>query len=201
MRKNLFVVFMIFFGFINFGFSQQIKLNPNIKNESNLRLQAKNAPNRITDVIDATYCYGTIDEVSMGKINKIGISKNKLKELVQCTAGDFDRNEYLDFVIWGIDAAKKNKDNIQWPDGENYVVLFFEKSKIIRTKKIKTSPGFYLVHYPPRTKKGINGEPVTNKDALWTCGDNDGYDDYSTGKVYLFDSKTENFKIIEFGKK
>ena len=201
MIKNLLITGLIFLVFISDGFSQQIKLNPNIKNESNLHLQSKNAPNRITDVIGATYCYGTVDDVSMIQINKIGISKNKLKELVQCTVGDFDENGYLDFVIWGIDATKKNKDNIQWSDGENYVVLFFEKSKIIRTKKIKTTPGFYLVHYPPRTKKGINGEPTTAKDALWTWGETDGYDDYSKGNVYVFDSKTENFKIIEFGKK
>lgn len=131
--------------------------------------------------------------------SKIGISKNKLKELVQCTVGDFDGNGYLDFVIWGIDKTKKIKDNVQWSDGENYIVLFFEKSKIIRTTKIKTTS--YLVHYPPRTKKGPNGEPITNKDALWVWGETDDYDDYSKGKVYIFDSKSENFKIIPFGKK
>jgi len=201
MRKGLLIPLWIFFGFIQNGFSQQEKLNPKIKNESKLHLQAKNAPHRITDVIGATYCYGIIDDSFMEQINKIGISKNKLKELVQCTVGDFDENGYLDFVIWGIDTTKKQRDNIQWADAVNYIVLFFEKSKIIRTKKIKTTPGSYLVHYSPRAKKGHNGEPVTNKDALWICGETNDYDDESKGKVYLFDSKSEEFKIIEFGKK
>ncbi len=199
-EKIIFSIMLFLFAILN-GFSQQQKLNPKIKNESKLNPQSTKATNKITDVDGATYCSGEIDDVSIKEINKIGITASKLEELVQCTIGDFDGNGYLDFVIWGIDKTKKIKNNVQWSDGENYVVLFFEKSKIIKIKKIKTTPGFYLVHYLPRSKKGVNGEPITKNDALWIWGETGGYDDYSKGKVYIYDSKSENFKMTEFGKK
>lgn len=200
MNKSILISSLMFLGFIQQGFSQQEKLNSNIKNESKLHLQDKNAPKRLTDVVGATYCHGTIDDTSiMKEINKLGITENKLKESIQCTAGDFDGNGYLDFAIWGLDTTNKNFDDVQWADGENFIVLFFDKSKIIQAKKIKTSPGSLLLHYAPRAKKGPHGEPITNKDALWISGQTDDYDDETKGKVYVFDAKSENFKIIKFG--
>jgi hypothetical protein len=194
---------ILFIGIFLFGqnlLAQQNALHSNIKNESGLHIQSKDAPPRISDVIGATYCYGTLD-TCLDKLKEIGISKNRLQKLVQCTVGDFDGNGYLDFSIWGIDSTKKYQDNIEWTDAENYLVLFFEKSKIIGSIKIRTTPGFNLLHYPRRLKTGPNGEPKSNNDALWICGETDDYYDTSKGTVYIFDSKSENFKTVPFGKK
>lgn len=101
----------------------------------------------------------------------------------------------------GYDTTKEHQDNIDWSDAENYLVFFFEKQKVIRSIPIKTQPGFNLVHYPPRGKVGPNGEPVTKNDALWVCGETEGYDDTSKGMVYLFNADTGKFKTVRFGKK
>lgn len=171
----------------------------NIKNESALHFESTDAPPQITDEIGATYCFGILD-TCLDRLLEIGISKFRLQKGVQCAAGDFDGNGYLDFAIWGIDTTKKHKYNIQWTDTENYLVLFFEKSKIIRNIKIKTTKGFKLVYYPQRLEKGPNGEPISKNDALWIYGKTDDYFNPSKGTVYVFDSETENFKTINFGK-
>ncbi len=200
MRKSFLLTLIINCVFVLSGLGQQNIINQNIKNESRLYLQSKDAPNRITDVIGSTYCHGDLD-TCLDKLNAIGISRSKLRKSVQCTVGDFDNNGYLDFAIWGMDTTKKHQYNIECSDAENYLVLFFEKSKIIRTLNIKTTPGFYLVYYPPRYKIGVNGEPITNKDALWICGQTNDYYDESKGTVYIFNSKLGNFDTINFGKK
>lgn len=198
--KVLFILVIIILFYSQLLFAQQNELNPKIKNESTLHLQSKDEPRRITDVIGATYCNGVLD-TCLEKLEEIGISKTKLEEKVQCTIGDFDGNGYLDFAIWGVDTTKKYQYNIQWTDYENYLVLFFEKSKIISSIRIKTIPGYALVHYPPRFKTGPNGEPISNNDALWICGDTDGYYDESKGIVYIFDLNLGSFRTVEFGKK
>jgi hypothetical protein len=179
--------------------AQQNELNLNMKNESPLHIQPKDAPNQITDAIGSTYCSGILD-TCLEELRQIGISKTRLSKKVQCAVGDFDGNGYLDFALWGIDTTRKFQYNIQWSDGKNYLVLFFEKSKIIRTIKIKTEPGNCLVNYPPREKRGPHGEPPSKNDALWIWGDTNGYFDTSKGTVYIFDLKSNNFKTLDFGK-
>jgi hypothetical protein len=200
MIKTLILILIINGGFIINGLAQQSDINPNIKNESGIKLKSKDSPHRMTDVIGGTYCYGEVD-TCLDILNSIGISKSRMRKSVQCTVGDFDANGYLDFVIWGMDTTKKYQYDIEWTDAENYLVLFFEKSRVIRTIKIKTVPGYYLVFYKQRVKVGPNGEPITDKDALWICGETDDYYDETKGTVYVFDSKLEDFKTIKFGKK
>jgi hypothetical protein len=191
-------IFILFF--IHNISAQKNEINPKIKNESPLHLQSKDAPYRITDTDGSTYCHGLLD-TCLDKLLEIGISKARLMQKVQCAVGDFDGNGYLDFAIWGIDTTRKYQYDIQWTDGKNYLVLFFEKSKIIRSIRIETTPGYCLDHYPPRMNIGLNGEPISKNDALWICGDTDGYYDISKGTVYIFDSNLGNFRTIEFGKK
>lgn len=182
--------------FIN-TYSQQDNLNSNIKNESNLEFEKNRSTNRITDVEGATYCHGELNGYEK-ELLKIGISTEKLKnEFVQCTVGDFDGNGYLDFVIWGL--SPKEHKSIRWSDCENYFVVFFEKNQVIHSAKIKTEKGSCLVHYPKRKTIGENGEPISKNDALCVWGSTDGYDDYSKGIVYFYDTRNKEFKTIKFG--
>lgn len=78
------------------------------------------------------------------------------------------------------------------------MILFFKETNIIETEFIKTDPGFPLVYYPVRHEIGPNGEPISNNDALWILGETDGYDDYSKGKVFIYDKQNLEFKTVEF---
>lgn len=174
--------------------ARQDELNPKTKNESPLRFLSKDAPARGDDVVGATFCSGAVDSATK-ELERIGISKEDLRNEVYCTVGDFDGNGYLDFAIWG-----GNKQRKKWPDYQNYLVLFFEKDKLIKSISIKSDhPGGLLVHYPPRAQSGPNGEPISTNDALWAIGETNGYDDVSKGIVYLFDLKSAAFKKLQFG--
>ncbi len=178
--------------------AQQNDLDTNILNLSSLKYEKKRIVNRITDVTGATYCSGKLPEYEK-ELLEIGITQNRLKENpVQCTVGDFDGNGYLDFVFWGLD--EKEKHGTLWSDYENYFVVFFKKSKVINTIKIKTEKGLCLVHYPPQSEEGHHGEPISRNDSLWTWGTNDdGYDDYSKGVVYIYNKNLGKFDQVEFG--
>ena len=178
--------------------AQQNVLDTNILNLSSLKYEKERIINRITDVTGATYCSGTLPEYEK-ELLEIGITQKRLKEnTVQCTVGDFDGNGYLDFVFWGLD--EKEKHGTLWSDYENYFVVFFEKSKVINTIKIKTEKGLCLVHYPPQSEEGHYGEPISKNDSLWTWGTNDdGYDDYSKGIVYIYNKNLEKFDRVKFG--
>ncbi|MCU0361645.1 MAG: hypothetical protein MUF75_13215 [Bacteroidia bacterium] len=194
MRTAWLLLLIFIFGLLTKG--QQLDLSEKVKNDSPLRLQAKDSPKKITDVIGATYCFGDLDTCLNLLIN-IGVSKYRLTKFTQCTAGDFDGNGFLDFVIWGHDTTKIKDEGIDWPDYENYLVLFFKGTGVVRTELIKTEKGLPLVHYPPRLTKGPNGEPVSKTDALWTWGQTDDNDDYTKGTVYIFDDG--RFTSISFG--
>jgi len=193
----------IIFTFFLFGYScvlnaQQNDLNTEIKNLSSLEYEKKRITNRITDVTGATYCSGALSQYET-ELLEIGITSKRLKEnVVQCTVGDFDGNGYLDFAFWGLD--KKEKHGTLWSDYENYFVVFFEKSNVINTIKIKTEKGLCLVHYPPQSEDGFNGEPTSKNDSLWTWGTtDDGYDDYSKGVVYIYNKGLRKFDQVKFG--
>jgi len=171
-----------------------------IKNESGLNVTPITVVRSENDYLGASYCSGTLF-VWISDLNEIGITENKLKNPVMCTVGDFDANGYLDFAFWGIDTVSKTQNNRVSYDLENYLVIFFEGSKVIRKLKIKTEKYYPLVYYKPRLTMGKYGEPISNNDALWIWGENDGYDDYSKGIVYIYDNSSQEFKIIPFGKK
>lgn len=174
------------------GMALQSELNQNIKNESSLQFSKEDK-----EIDGATSCHGTVDSGTLKELNEIGIKKEDLEKKVYCTVGDFDGNGYLDFAIWG---GNKNKN--KWPDYENYLVLFYEKDRKIKIIKIKSDfRGELFVHYPPRSKIGPNGEPISSNDALWLIGQSGDYDDVSKGIVYIFNSKLGVFNKVEFGNK
>lgn len=105
--KLILGIFILNFYFLH---AQQDSLNPNIKNESTLNYERTQKINRYTDVVGATYCFGTLNKYNE-ELLEIGIKPEKLKnDTVQCTVGDFDGNGYLDFALWGLDKEKKTRN-------------------------------------------------------------------------------------------
>jgi hypothetical protein len=174
--------------------ARQDDLDPSIRNESSLHPAPAGAAPRIDDVVGATTCSGTLDNPDI--LRKIGLSPADLirpagRTGVQCTVGDFDGNGYLDFALWGFDGQRRTR---------RYLVLFFEKDKLIRSTLIEGHQvGRLLVHYPPRKQAGEHGEPVSAHDGLFEIGETNDYDDVTKGTVYLFDSRTGTFSQVKFG--
>ena len=160
-----------------------------LKNESSLHYEAKSASHGVDDVVGATFCTGTVSNPD--DLKKISLSESDLEKGVPCTVGDFDGNGYADFALWGANKQRKTR---------SYLVLFFDRDKLIRSTVIESShPGRLMVYYPPRKSIGKHGEPISSFDGLFEIGETKGYDDETKGTVYLFDSKSGNFRRIKFG--
>jgi len=168
-----------------------------ILNNSGIKYSPITAVSNQNATIGASYCKGWLKK-HPDALTKIGISPELLKDGCSCTVGDFDANGYLDFAFWGIDTSEPKQNGFNKLDYENYVILFFEESDMIETQLIKTDPGFPLVYYPKRLEIGPNGEPISNKDALWIWGETDGYDDLSKGQVFIYNTQDSKFQSIEF---
>lgn len=173
---------------------------PSLKliNESGITYSPITIVSNQNSTLGASFCKGVLMNHPISLI-EIGITPEILESDCNCTVGDFDGNGYLDFAFWGIDKSNpKNQSGLNNIDYENYLVLFFKEEHIIQTAYIKTEPGFPLVYYPKKKEIGQNGEPVSKNDALCIWGESDGYDDYSKGKVFIFDTHSLEFNSVEF---
>lgn len=196
MMNKLFLTFLLLSIEITFG--QVNKPDSSVLNESGINFTTITKGSSINSIPGASFCKGFFEKHPK-VLTDIGISALILNKECNCTVGDFDNNGYLDFAFWGIDKSEPIRHGVNNLDYENYVVLFFNKSNIINTKKIKTEPGFPLVYYPKRSQTGDNDEPISNKDCLWVWGSTeDGYDDYSQGTVYTYNNYTKEFDKIKF---
>lgn len=167
----------------------QENINTDIKNESSLQYESGPIQPRIDDVVGATFCKGTLSNPE--DLEKIGLSEADLRNGVHCTVGDFDGNGYMDFALWGNSKPRST---------QNYLVLFFDRDKLIRSTIIESKhSGRLLVYYSPRKSIGKYGEPISDVDGLFEIGETGGYDDETKGTVYLFDSKLGNFRKVKFG--
>jgi len=167
-------------------------------NESGISYSPIMKVNNQNATIGASFCKGVLKN-HPSSLTEIGISTKILEKDCNCTVGDFDGNGYLDFAFWGINKLNPtNQSGLNNLDYENYVVLFFKGETILNSELIKTESGFPLVYYPLRQEIGPNGEPVTKNEALWIWGESDGYDDYSKGTVFVYETKESEFIKVEF---
>lgn len=141
-----------------------------------------------------TTCTGRIDGLE-DELAAIRVSTKTLAAGTPCAAGDFDGNGFMDVAIWGLRAGPD-----EWPDFQNYRVVFFDGPRVLRTVPLKTAVGgFSLVTYPPRASAGPHGEPASATDALLSGGMTQGYDDLTKGDVFIFDRVTGIFIKRSFG--
>lgn len=179
-------------------FGQINQPNSNLINESGVTYTPITKVSNQNSTLGASFCKGVLKN-HPNSLTEIGITPEILEIDCNCTVGDFDGNGYLDFAFWGIDKSNpRNQSGLNNIDYENYLVLFFKEENIIKTSYIKTEPGFPLVYYPKKQELGQNGEPISKNDALCIWGESDGYDDYSKGKVFIFDTHSSGFKTIDF---
>lgn len=195
MKKLHSIIIALYWAQLSFG--QINQPDTSILNSSGINYFPITKVSNQNAAIGASFCRGILKK-HPSNLTEIGISPQISTKDCNCTVGDFDGNGYLDFAFWGIDKSNPIHNGLNNLDYENYLILFFEKAEIVKTELIKTEPGFALVYYPPRHETGPNGEPVSNYDALWICGESNGYDDYSKGTVFIYDLQSSTFKNIEF---
>ena len=137
------------------------------------------------------WCNGQVDKGKDGKlitISEIGISEDTLLEGINCVAGDFDGNGYLDFLLFGeyIDEPPV----VAHP--KHYMILMYDKQKVIR-KIIQSKYGLnHPLVYSARPNVGEFGEPATKNDGFYEPGEG------GTTYIFLYNMKTKQFDISEF---
>ena len=123
------------------------------------------------------------------ELKETDLSVKKIEKGVRCVVGDFDGNGYLDFFVYG--KYKKPGGSVA-PYPEKYVILFYEKKKIIHSIVLdNTNPKTALtdpVLYPATKRTGAHGEPVSKTDGIIQQGEG------GTSTVLLYDRNTKNFK-------
>lgn len=130
-------------------------------------------------------CHGTIG--NNAKLKDIGITKSEIKNGINCVAGDFDGNGYLDFLLFGkyIDLPPVI------PHPENYLAVLYNKKEIINQLIVKHPKLSHPFLYKARDIKGEFGEPASKTDGFIEPGEG------GTTVIFLYNKKTKKFDISE----
>ncbi len=138
------------------------------------------------------WCHGQANQEKNGhpiNLAEIGINEQTLLNGINCVAGDFDGNGYLDFLLFGEYIDKPPV--VAHP--KHYMVLMYDKHLIIR-KLIQAKYGLnHPLLYTARADVGEFGEPATKNDGFYEPGEG------GTTYIFLYNKKTERFDISEFG--
>lgn len=127
-------------------------------------------------------CSGEISNPTL--LYEVGITSDILAKGVKCIAGDFDGNGYLDFSLYSQSA-------------DEYLVLMFEKDKLIYSEKISLSRGAMLKVGENNYYQGLVlyrhrriGIYPSKTDGLVRWGQGDAT------TLYMFDREIKRFKKI-----
>lgn len=82
-----------------------------------------------TDVTLPGRCSGTVGKEA--KLEEVGLTSEMLKVGVQCVAGDFDGNGYLDFALYGSKVSK-----LKYLE-RDYRIIFFDHAQVIFISQIR----------------------------------------------------------------
>jgi hypothetical protein len=120
-------------------------------------------------------------------LKQIRLSQASVLKGVSCIKADFDNNGSYDFVFFGpfddkaFWSAQPGEARFQYEP--LFIVIFFEKSKLLKSQILKNHGKDHIALYGPMAKKGEFGEPPSDKPGLIQHGE--GGDTY----IYLYDPK------------
>jgi len=143
-----------------FSASLSVSSEKTVMNKSGISFRANKYQGGAEDYYPSHICQGALKaKVSLADI---GISDEKLMIGVECVAGDFDRNRYLDFVFFKTPVSKSILDYSMAK------IVFFEGAKVKTVSDLKNPPRNLL----PEKKRGPCNESF-KQDALVQYGNGD----------------------------
>lgn len=143
----------------------------------------KNEPVIMYNATDGS-CHTQNEEI-VSLLKGIRLSQAAVLKGVRCIRADFDNNGSYDFVFFGPfdDKAfwKAEPGEARFQYEPLFMVIFFEKDKILKSQILKNHGKDHIALYGPTAKEGEFGEPPTDKPGLVQYGE--GGDTY----IYLYD--------------
>jgi hypothetical protein len=165
------------FPFILATLAQTICFAAEVKNESKIQLSAGN-PYGPPEFRAASICKGEVqDNIDLKSVE---LSREDLKKGVPCVTGDFDRNGYLDVMLYG---------NVRKADQRRYsLIIYFKKSVVLRTQVIEGTIGLFGNNDSEREKY----PKFKNVSGLIKYAEGD------RGVVFFFNQKEGIFKEVPY---
>lgn len=134
-----------------------------------------------TDAYLPGRCSGKVG--SDAQLEKVGLTNEMLKVGVQCVAGDFDGNGYLDFALYGSKVSK-----LKYLE-RDYRIIFFDREHVIFVSQIRNISDYSEPLPLQLYYKGIKYDecPKPKNEGLYSPGAGE----FNT--IYLFDKNKKIF--------
>ncbi len=158
-----------------------------ILNQSNLVFKSNSVDAGVADYRPQHICSGTLNQTI--DLREIGLSPELLQKGVECVAGDFDGNGFLDFALYK--PAPSSKD-LRYAAAK---VIFFDGAKIKQVSLLENPP----TQLWKSGEQGICFRSSTHPDAL---SQSDGLSQSGGGeydRTAFFDSKSGKWQLDHCG--